>query len=125
MIEYTLINEKLARKYEKEIKTYFKEIFEKSNIVGAIEKNELLGFIWAYERLVNNERRYHINYFIVDSKNRKQGIGKNLIQKIYLKAKEEKIEKIELIVTAKNAGAMEFYKKQEFEIERLIMCKNI
>lgn len=94
-------------------------------IIGAFEEKKLTGFIWAYKVLVNNETRFHINYFIVNEKNRNSGIGKKLMDEICVIAKENNIKKIELMVTTKNEGAINFYKKQNFEVERIKLCKEI
>ena len=150
MINYQLINENVAKQYKDCIIECFNELFKNSNIirskseieelhnnmikyiqdgtariVGAFDEKNLLGFIWAYQRNANNEKRYHINYFIVNSKKRNQGIGKNLIQEVYKIAKNDGIRKLELIVNTKNVNAVKFYNGQNFEVEKMIMCKKI
>lgn len=94
-------------------------------IICAIDDAHLIGLIWAYERLIDIEKRYHINYFVIDEKHRKKGIGNKLINKIFEIAKENKIDNIELIVNSKNKNALEFYKKLKFEEEKLYLCKKI
>lgn len=150
MTQLQYINIELAKKYSDNIKEYLKEVLFQNNIyntsetieqiycdmlkyiqdgsaivIGAIEEEKLLGFIWAYKRIVNKERRLHINYFIVNKSNRKQGIGKRLINEIYKYAQKDEIKKIELMVTAQNESAVEFYKNQGFYTERINLCKEI
>ena len=142
------MKEDTVNKYEIDIKRYLAEVLRQNNvngiavediysnmleyikdntaiIIGAFEGEKLLGFIWAYEREVNQERRYHINYFIVNPEERKKGIGTQLINEIYKIAKACKISKIELMVTAKNEEAVSFYAKQDFQVERTLLCKEI
>lgn len=150
MLRYRLINEELIKKNENKIKTMLKqvldinciscdskkinEIYKKmiefindgsANIIGAVEDDVIYGFIWIYTKIVNNVKRYHINYFVVDENKRQNGIGKKLICEVYKMAKENGIKKVELMVTAQNENAVNFYKKQEFEIERFLLCKEI
>ena len=150
MIEIKLINQDLAKLYEKDFKTYIGQVLKANYIdntdkriegiynnmleyindgsafiVGAFQKEEMVGFIWAYERNLNNKKRYHINYFIVNEENRKQGIGKKLIDEIYKIAKKNNIEEIELIVTERNSGAVQFYNKEDFKVERITLCKKL
>ncbi len=150
MIEYKLINEELAIKHSNEIKQYFKELLDHVNmpktqeeieelyynmvkfikdntayIVGAIENEKLLGFIWSYKREVNKEERYHVNYFFVNAQYRKQGIGKELMNRVIKNARENGAKAVELIVLADNKGAVEFYKKQEFINEKMYLVKGI
>lgn len=150
MVKLQLFNQQIANEYEDKIKVYLKEVLEENIIensqekieeiyhnmltyikdcsaiiIGAFENEQLIGFIWLYERKINTERRYHINYFIVDSEIRNKGIGKKLINKAYEIAKQNNIKKIELIVTKANENALSFYEKQDFKTERVILCKEI
>ena len=94
-------------------------------IIGAFKQNRLLGFIWGYKITVYNEKRIHINYFIVNELYRKKGIGSKLIESLYKKAKNDKILKIELMVTSNNEEAIKFYQNQGFNEERVKLCKKI
>ena len=142
-------NSQLVSKYKEKLKLYFKNVFDENGILNNEEKLErtieemkqfiedksaiiigafqedLLGFIWGYKTSVNEKTRIHINYFVVNEKYRKQGIGSKLIGKIYEIAKEMQIEEVELMVTAKNISAVNFYKGQGFEVERVKLCKKI
>ena len=140
----------LVNRYREELKKYLKDVLDENGIsndnektekiieemkqfiedksaiiIGAFQKEKLLGFIWGYKTNVNNKMRIHINYFVVDEKSRKQGIGSKLIEKMYKIAKTMQIEKVELMVTAKNTTAINFYKKQGFEVERVKLCKKV
>lgn len=149
-IKLERFNTKLIKKYNGEIKLYLKNVLDENGIlnnneklekiieemekyiddksaiiIGAFQEDELIGFIWGYKMITNDKNRIHINYFVVNEKYRKQGIGRQLIRKIYEIANELKIEEIELMVTAENITAVNFYKKQGFEVERIKLCKKI
>jgi len=91
----------------------------------AVENQKVQGLIWAYKLNLKGEKRAHINYFIVDSEVRGNGIGKELINKLYTKLKDEGVQKVELMVTAANKNAINFYEKQQFEVERVKLCKQL
>lgn len=91
-------------------------------LVGAFEKERIIGFIWAY---TIREKTYHINYFAVDKDNRRLGIGQKLLDELYEIAKENKIEIIELLVEAHNENAIKKYKKNEFDEKYIKMEKKI
>ena len=143
-------NSKMIKKYNKQLKLYLKIVLDENKIlnndeklgkiieemkqfiedksaiiIGAFKEEELIGFIWGYKIIVNDKNRLHINYFIVNEKYRKQGIGTQLIEKIYEIANEIQIKEIELMVTSKNIIAVNFYKDQGFEVERIKLCKKI
>lgn len=149
-IELKEFDVEAINKYKEEIKLYLKDVLDENGIsndnnkiekimeemkqfiedksaiiIGAFQKEKLLGFIWGYKTSINDINRIHINYFVVDEKCREQGIGSQLIEKIYEIAKEMQIQEVELMVTTKNATAVNFYKKQGFEEERVKLCKKI
>lgn len=92
-------------------------------LFGAFDKknNNLVGFIWGYEKI----GKLHINYFYINKGYRGKGVGQKLINSMYEKAKEKNIDTIELMVGSKNTNAMKFYKKQGFISERVLLCKKI
>lgn len=94
-------------------------------IIGALEDNKLMGVIWAYEIEKNREKRIHITQFIINHSVRGKGIGQKLIEIIYDIAKQRGIKYIELMATYRNKKTMKFYEKQEFDIERVQLCKKI
>lgn len=150
MIEIQLVDREIAKKYKSDITEYLGQVLNINGIlnqeedleriynnminyiedgtaiiVGAFEGNKMLGFIWTYKILVNNEQRFHINYFIVNEKYRNSGIGKKLMDEVCEIAKKYNIKRIELMVTSKNDGAIKFYEKQNFKQERVKLCKEI
>ena len=93
--------------------------------LGAYKENKLIGILWAYKREFSDELRYHINYFSVKSKNQNQGIGNKLLEKLKDIAKEEKIKVIDLNVDINNEQAKNFYKKNNFEEEKILLHLNL
>lgn len=89
--------------------------------LGAYEKNELIGILWAYKREFSFEVRYHINYFSVKQKNQNKGIGKELIKKLKEIARKEKIKTIDLNVDVANKQAKVFYKNNNFQEEKILL----
>lgn len=93
--------------------------------LGAYEKNELVGILWAYKREFSGELRYHINYFSIKNKSQNQGIGKKLLEKLKDIAKEKKVRIIDLNVDIDNEQAKNFYKKNNFEEEKILLYLNL
>lgn len=89
-------------------------------LLGAVDKNKLIGILWAYERSFGNSLRYHINYFIVLEEERSKGIGKKLLKKLEKIALENDIEKIDLNVSISNIKAQNFYKNNLFHEEKIL-----
>ena len=95
-----------------------------ATILGAFEDG-LVGFLWAYKKRFFGEERYHISYFFVNDRHRNTGIGSRLLDYIHEIALKNDIKEIELMVNKENEAAIEFYKKHDFYIERLKLCKHI
>lgn len=89
-------------------------------LIGAFEDNKIIGFIWAYEI---KEKTYHVNYYAVNVNNRKLGIGQKLLDELYKIAKQNGIEKIELLVEAHNEIAIKKYRNNGFEEKYIKMEK--
>lgn len=62
---------------------------------------------------------------VVDKEYRRFGLGTKLINKALEYARQKKIKKIDLYVTADNSSAVEFYKNKGFEIERYMMSIDV
>ncbi len=89
-------------------------------LYGAIEER-LTGFMWAYERNVFGEKRLHLEHLVVSENVRGGGIGSKLIEKLYEEALRRQVSKVELLTTAENGNAVNFYKKHGYSIERVQM----
>ncbi len=106
-----------------EIKTEVERIYtnmcrftkdETAIIIGALEKENLIGFIWGYKK-IEEPSVTHINYFFINKNYRSNGIGSKLLKELENKVKGCK--ELELLVNKNNIGALNFYKKNGFEIK--------
>lgn len=98
---------------------------ERAILIGAIEQECLIGFIWIYRHDYFGEARLHVNQIIVDSQYKGKGIGKSLLKEAEKMAGELGINVIDLFVSEKNIGAMDFYKKTGFTTERRYLTKKL
>ena len=97
----------------------------KAYTFGAIENNEMIGFLWGYPVSTFVETVFHVAYIAVGENGRKQGIGDRLMREAEKKAFELGIAHVELIVGANNKGAVSFYNKEGYEPDRLVMRKRV
>ena len=72
-----------------------------------------------------NGRRIHIAEIAVAEEWRRQGVGGRLLERVELYAAQNGYEEIDLLVTASNACAVQFYNKAGFNSERYLMKKTI
>ena len=77
--------------------------------------------MWAYERIVENEKRMHVTQFIVNGKYRGKGVGKKLLLFLEEETKKREICAIDLLATESNTKAINFYKNNDFKIQRVFM----
>lgn len=93
--------------------------FTKDNtaiIIGALDDNRLIGFVWGYIKK-ENIKIAHVNYFFIKDNYRSQGIGEILIKKLQEKLSLINVKEIELLVDIVNERAIKFYTKQGFSIK--------
>lgn len=91
----------------------------------AYDGNKLMGWIWCHAINRMGKKRLHIAEIAVSSRYRKQGIGNALLKFAEDYAKENHYEAIELLVTAKNTDAVNFYNKSQYTTERFLMKKEL
>lgn len=91
-------------------------------VLIALSKDNFLGYLWYF---ITDNNRIHINQIITANKFRREGIGTELINVLYTEAKKMEISEIELNVTASNEQAMNFYKKENFKAERILLKRDI
>lgn len=93
--------------------------------IGAFKENELIGILWAYKREFAGAKRYHINYFSIKNKQQNYGIGSRLIEKLKEIVKKENIKIIDLNVDMENKIARNFYRKNNFKEEKILLYLDI
>lgn len=82
----------------------------------------LVGFVWAYEYpFRDDKRRLYVSILHVDSSFRECGIGADLLSAVEVEAKNGGYSAIFLHVEGHNEGAIRFYHREKFEIERIQM----
>ncbi|SEQ24043.1 Ribosomal protein S18 acetylase RimI [Lachnospiraceae bacterium RM5] len=98
---------------------------EKAYTFGAIEENDMIGFLWGYPVSTPFDTVFHVAYIAVSEKGRRQGIGNKLMIEAEKKTMELRIDHVELIVGASNEGSISFYSREGYEPDRLIMRKRV
>jgi len=97
----------------KSLKFYFKL----GKIYIAKEKNEIIGVIVFKKEQFWEGGVIIIEDLVIKNEFRGKGIGKNLLDYVKDSAKKEKIKSI-LFTTNRKSGAIEFYKKLGYKIEK-------
>ncbi|MDR7871384.1 MAG: GNAT family N-acetyltransferase [Tissierellaceae bacterium] len=95
----------------------------KAIIYGAFNK-KLIGILWCYPRVFLNEKRLHVNHFVIKDSFRGLGVGTLLIKEVEQHAKNSGIEAIDLMVTS-NSPSVKFYEQNYFFVERYQMLKRL
>lgn len=94
-------------------------------LIGAFIGMNIIGFLWAYSREFLGEKRLHIAHVIISDVNRSMGIGGKLLNSLEKIAKEMNIKKIELITSNANKEAIKFYQKNNFDVTRVQLEKEL
>jgi len=87
----------------------------------AEEEGHLVGFAWTYRRRVGKRNRLHINHIIIRSGRRNEGTGTKLLNAIISKAREMKVDSIDLMSSKTRENVVRFYSRNGFSVERLQM----
>lgn len=95
---------------------------QKGYVLFGMKNKVLLGYVWFF---VTNSNRIHINQIIVSPESRGLGIGIALMQDVYKFANKHGISEVELKVTKSNERAVDFYNKQNFTVERILMKRRV
>ena len=94
-----------------------------ATIFAAHEEDVLVGWVWSHPIERFNKTRLHIAEIAIDERFRGKGLGSELLSFVENYAAENGFEEMDLMVTAENDAAVEFYKKDGFEAERYLMKK--
>lgn len=117
---------KIRKTWEEKVDEMNLYVRKKEAIVfGALDNNNLISFIWAYFRFFANEKRIHVNYFGTKEEYRGKSIGGKLLKHIEIFAKENGVNKLDLNVDVNNCRAINFYTKNGFNNEKILMSKKI
>ena len=91
---------------------------DKTHALVAIKNNKVVGYLLAEFKEANsliNPQIAHISNFGVTKTNRKNGIGKKLMDAFFEICKQKKITEIKLGVYNKNTTAYKFYENYGFK----------
>ena len=94
-------------------------------LIGALDEGILVGILWAYKRIFLNEPRIHLRDIIVDQSMRGKGAGQRMENLLIELVREKGLQKVELMVTASNEGAVNFYRRLGYCGTRILMEKEI
>lgn len=90
-------------------------------VLAALDGGAMLGFLWGYPVSSPVGPRFHIAYFAVMPEARRQGVGRGLLQAAGQEARAMGLDQFELIVSAANTSAVEFYCSQGFQTDRFLL----
>lgn len=108
----------LARRYVEKMPGYIED--GSATIVGAINTSDkLIGFLWAYELSIFEEKRMHIDMIGVDKEYRAQSIAKKMLDVQIKIARERGIKIFEAMITWNNENSCKWFHSQGFTDERV------
>lgn len=97
---------------------------DKALVCGATIGNSLCGFIWGYEfPFRDDKQRLYVSILHVEEKFRNQNLGMLLLEYIEKQAKVLGYHAVFLHTEAFNKGAIRFYERMGYELERVQLVK--
>lgn len=94
-------------------------------VFGAIDKENLIGFLWGYPMTTPLSEVFHVAYISVKENMRGKGIGHKLISEAEQTAEKLGLKVIELITGEKNQSALHFYYETGYSVDRYVMRKHL
>jgi len=107
---------------------YFRSMIENEFVWVAENEADVIGYLagsYKNKELYSNETYAELNDMYVLEEFRKQGAGKLLFDKFNSECKRKGIKAIRVTASAKNSGAINFYKKNGFDEFDIILRKRI
>lgn len=118
-----VITQDIINEYYEKLKDYI--LIDKAIVIGTILDGSLIGFLWAYEISILEERRFHISFLCVDPNHQGKGIADLLWRAIENISTEKGIKTLETLCSTKNEHGMKFYKKIKCSVERHKFVKKL
>lgn len=104
-----------------EMKDYLSK--QKAVIFVYIDDDIVLGCVWAYPKYFLDEKRLFVQLLQVHAENRGSGVGKQLLVRLEEYAKTNNYYAVDLIADANSDGAVRFYRREGYQIERVQFIK--
>ncbi|MGL5098620.1 MAG: GNAT family N-acetyltransferase [Fusobacteriaceae bacterium] len=98
---------------------------EKAECFICIEADKLLGMCWYFFREESGEKICHISQMAVVKEHQGMGISTKFLSALEKICSEKGVKKIDLNVGAINKLGIDFYKKNNFLEERILMKKQL
>lgn len=125
-INFNLNEEDIKSEVASSVERLMKHINDDNTyVIGVHSDDYLIGFLWCYgiKRITRNV--IHISHIIIDEPFRSLGIGKLLLKQVEIIAKKCNVTSIDLFTSISNANAIGFYEKNNYEISRVLMSKEM
>ena len=100
---------------------FLKSLLDKDNYLVSVAEadSKIVGYVIASVSLTPEvfviRKRMYIQDMVIDPAYRRKGIAKQLMNVVMAFAKEQQVEKMDLLVAVKNEGANKFWKEMGFE----------
>lgn len=95
-------------------------------VVAALQDDLLCGFIWAYHfPFRDDHKRFYVSILHIGEEYRNKNIGKQLLDETEKIAHEQGYTAMFLHAEACNDGAIRFYQREGFTLERIQFVKKI
>ncbi|MBS1623100.1 MAG: GNAT family N-acetyltransferase [Bacteroidetes bacterium] len=99
---------------------FVKSLLEKENyrVIVAEDEGKIAGYVIAHVSLTPDvfviRRRMYVQDMVIEPAYRRQGIAKQLMSEVLDFAREQEVEKIDLLVAVQNEGANKFWQEMGF-----------
>lgn len=92
-------------------------------VFGALNGDELVGYLWAYEHPFREEVRVYVNEIHVDEACRGKGIGRELLKAVEDTAREHGYKAMYIHAEGDNEKVIRLYQHEGYTIERVQLRK--
>ncbi|MEA1929849.1 MAG: GNAT family N-acetyltransferase [Patescibacteria group bacterium] len=111
---------------------YFASIIDDNNYVVLVaeDRDKIIGYGAGHTRATEDYRKKdvilgQVETMWADDKYRGEGIGKEIVEKIEAALRGKGVNRIEVVASAGNIKAIDFYKREGYEEYDLVLEKNL
>jgi len=112
-----------AEKYYHDMVNYIKD--GSAIVYSAFDHDKLIGLLWGYEVTRLGQKRMHGVMIGVQQEYRGQDIGTSLLLELEAVALAHDVSIVEVMVSATNERAVQYYGKNGFSVEQFKMYKRL